>query len=340
MRQPHRLIWLWCAIFVVRAAADLRIWQPYFYQYAIMLFTLAVARTERGGADTAATLNVNRLIVAGVYLWSGLNKLNYRFMTAGLEAVPGLALLLSPVSEWISPQRLAVVSMVMPFVETAIGAGLIVGGRWRRISVAAAIAMHALVLLAIGPLGASVNRIVWPWNVAMILLVVLLFRQRDEVRARDVLWNARSRVHQVVFVLFLVCPLLSVFDFWPPSLSFRLYSYRLSTGDIYVTDALRTKLPPAIQAELQPISVYFDLGSAAGTHAPRVGPYVGGLNISDWSERELNAFVPPEPRIFAQVFGRVCALAPAPTDAILLVAAPPDILTGATRQSVYPCPAH
>jgi hypothetical protein len=334
--RPHRFIVAWCALFALRAAIDLSVWQPYLYQYAVMLLSLAlVAPGARSDRDDSAALNVNRLIVACVYFWSGLNKLNYRFLTAGLEAVPGLDALLLPLAHWVAPTSLTPLSMLMPFVETAMAAGLLFRPT-RKAAAAAAIAMHVLILLAIGPLGKNHNPVVWPWNVAMIAFVVLLFLRGADAPPLRIVWG-RWIFHRVVLVLFAICPLLGMAGLWPASLSFRLYTFRLATADVYVTESLRDRMPPATRAEVEPVSVSFTLAPTGGGAPAKVGPFVGGLNISDWSERELHAFIPAEPRAFQRVFEKVCALAQRPADALLLQVTPPDVLTGATRQSVSTC---
>jgi hypothetical protein len=202
----------------------------------------------------------------------------------------------------------------------------------------AAIAMHVLILLAIGPLGKNHNPIVWPWNIAMAAFVALLFLTKGDVPARRILWS-RSAFHRAALVLLGFCPLLGLVGLWPSSLSFRLYTFRLHTADIYVSESLRDRLPPAAQAAFEALSVYFSLETPDGGPAQKVGPFAAGVNVSDWSERELRAFLPPEPRAFERVFERVCALAREPTDALLLLVTPPDVFTGTTRQSVRVCAA-
>lgn len=325
-RQTQRYAALWCALFAIRAAFDLTVWQPYFYQYAAMLFAFCLLPRPTDA------INLDRLIMVSVYWWSGAHKLNYWFVSAGLNALPGLETLLTPLRPVVSLGLFEPIIVAIPLIEMAIGVGLLVGGRGRRLAVCAAIAMHSLVLLALGPLGRNQNPVVWPWNVAMIVLVLVLFAgdtaARDTYRA--ILWNPRARVHQFALIAFGLCPLLGAIGWWPAVLSFRLYSYRLPAADVYVTEALRTKLPAATQTLVEPVSVTFNTGR-------KLGSYVGGLNISDWSERELGAFVPPEPRVFAAVFDKVCALATTPTDAVLLRMTAPAILDGKTQQSLATC---
>ena len=65
----------------------------------------------------------------------------------------------------------------------------------------AAIAMHAFILLAIGPFGQNSNSVVWPWNIAMICFLLILFWHCRTCRPGNCL--AREGVYQrIVLVAF------------------------------------------------------------------------------------------------------------------------------------------
>ncbi len=84
------------------------------------------------------------------------------------------------------------------------------------------IAMHACILLAIGPLGHNANTVVWPWNIAMILFLLLLFRHGDP-SASEILWGS-TRFHRMALALLGLAPALSFFNVWDSYLSAALYS--------------------------------------------------------------------------------------------------------------------
>ena len=58
------------------AIQDQSRWQPWFYQYALMLLAITLAGSKRPDA----ALNTCCLIVAATYIWSGLAKLNPNFV--------------------------------------------------------------------------------------------------------------------------------------------------------------------------------------------------------------------------------------------------------------------
>src|SRR4029434_7136723 len=58
---------------LVLALEDQSRWQPWFYQYGARLAALAVAR------ESGDTLAAWRVVLVGLYLWSGIQKLNATF---------------------------------------------------------------------------------------------------------------------------------------------------------------------------------------------------------------------------------------------------------------------
>lgn len=311
-RRPWALVLVWCALFAARAVWDESTWQPYYYQYFFMLLLLAVA-AWRG--DDATALEVSRLVLASIYLWSGLHKLHYDFLHSGIATVfPRLAPLVPAVAApWIA--------LAMASLETAIGPGLLIR-RTRRLAMVTAIVMHAGLLAAIGPWGQNHNRIVWPWNVAMIVLLVVLFHREDAPvfapRVSPRAWAARG----IVLVFFVLGPLSSFAGLWPSYLAFKLYSLSIHTGTIFVTRPVADALTPAARGALVPAAV---------------GPYVGYLPVLAWSERELGAMLPPEPAVFKEVARRLCPLAPRPKDIMLVIEDPPARWTGAIERSAVWC---
>jgi hypothetical protein len=181
--------------------------------------------------------------------------------------------------------------------------------------------MHAFILVAVGPFGLSYNPVVWPWNVAMMAIILVLFRRARDVSAPAILLNHGFPLHVAAVALFAVLPGLSYLGLWPTYLSFRLYSEQYHQATISMTTAVRLKLPPSAR---QAVLLASD------------DPYDGHLNVMSWSENELGAFIPPEPRVFRAVARRVCALAEAPLDVRLIITAPADRWTGKmTRTTTY-----
>ncbi|MDR3700881.1 MAG: hypothetical protein P4L56_14645 [Candidatus Sulfopaludibacter sp.] len=114
-----------------------------------------------------SALQTCRLIVAATYFWSGLAKLNPNFFavvfpslfTTFVAAVPPL---------------ISHLAFLAPMVECGAGIGLLTT-RFRSPALFCAAGTHGFILLAIGPLGSRFNAVVWPWNLAMIAVLFVLF---------------------------------------------------------------------------------------------------------------------------------------------------------------------
>jgi hypothetical protein len=292
-------------------------WQPWFYQFLFMLAALALYPGD--GQDPKkreAVLNVCRLIVACTYLWSGLQKLNMSFVEDVFPWLvePLVALLPVSLEELIRPLGIAI-----PFVEAGIGLMLLT--RFRNAAVILALGMHVFILFCIGPFGHDWNTVVWPWNVAMMAFVVILFWRVEGFSSRRVLVSGVSPFHGLALLLFGIMPLFSFFGLWDSYLSASLYSGNTKSATIYVSEAVKSRLPgtirdPALKSQPDGINV---------------------VSITDWSFEELNVPPYPEDRVFKNVAGHVCAYAEEPSGVALAISGKPNPLDGSTEAEIYDC---
>lgn len=308
---PRPRWWAAAATFLglVLAADDQSRWQPWFFQYVAMLAALAVGR------DAADTLATWRAVLVGLYLWSGIQKLNVTFMA---HLFPWLV---QPVAGLLPPglQRgLLGGWIVVPVIEIAVAVGLLVP-RLRHAAVMTAIATHVVVLGLLGPLGHASNTVVWPWNVAMAALAALLFWHSAHP-ARHVLVPRRLGAHAAAVVVFGVLPALSFAGRWDAYLSGALYSGNLQAAALSVSDAVAARLP-----------------DAARRHVTRNRMNANVLDVWEWSMGELAVPSYPEDRIFRAVAREVCRLAAAPADVVLVVFGRPSALTGHRKISRRDC---
>lgn len=196
------------------------------------------------------------------------------------------------------------------------GAGLL-HPRTRKVSAVAVIAMHTAILVTLGPLGRSWNSVVWPWNLTMITLVVLLFGA-SSARPAQVLGLAppRSPMHVAIAFLFWFMPALSVFGLWDSYLSAALYSQNLRHGAVKVSADASARLPEEIRRHIESDSL---------------------LWLQDWALAELNAPVYPEARVFEKITRSLCKDAHAPDDFVLLETSKPDLFTGERTVTTLRC---
>ncbi len=293
--RPEPWIAAALAIAAYMALCDQSRWQPWFYQYCFMLAALA----WRG-----SSLNVCRLIVAAIYFWSGIQKFNPGFRG---DTLPWL---LEPFTRWLP---VTAIGYIAPAFESLLAPALL-ARRSRNGAVAAAIAMHVWILGSIGPWGHDSNRVVWPWNLAMMAFVLLLFWHSADFTPGDVL-----RANRFVLVLFGIAPVLSLAGIWDHYLSFALYSGNPHVATVYMADSIAGRLP----VELQEYINQNDSG-------------IDDLPVADWSYGELHVPAYPEMRVFRSVGRRVCDLAGNPAG-LLLIVQEKVTLFRRRRQLVYDC---
>jgi hypothetical protein len=293
--------WFIAAFLVIIAAfclMDQTRWQPWVFQYSFLL--AAVALYSWDSADIMGqtrTLNMARLIVAGTYIFSGLQKLNLNFMENDFPW------LVQPITKVLpsATHFLHLFGTAVPFVQVAFGIGLLTR-RFRRASLITAVAMHLFILAMFGPAGLDWNDIVWPWTAAMAIFDILLFSNPPEFSWREIVWRRRDPCHAAAVALFAVLPALSFFNLWDSYLSSALYSGNLTEAQIYLTDAGKASLPAAIRS--RPV---------------RTSPDTNVLNLQRWAIEDLNVTPYPETRVYKEIARSVCGDLRDPTQLVLIV---------------------
>jgi uncharacterized membrane protein YphA (DoxX/SURF4 family) len=252
--------------------------QPWVQQYAALLVCLGLGLWR--GAETTvqrAALDACRLVLVATYFWSGMQKLNPGFRDDVLPWFTG------PLQGWTHVHEVALFGYLLPFVEILAGLCLLLPTA-RRFAVLVIVGMHAFVLLMLGPLGNNWNAVVWPWNIAQAVAVVLLFAGAA-TRPKNVI-VPRSLAHATVILVFGILPALSFFGLWDSYASMALYSGNIAKGYLLCD---RTAA-----ARLKAMGAYFRSSS------------VSTLDIYAWSFEELKVPPYPEPRIYIGVARGLC----------------------------------
>jgi hypothetical protein len=304
-----KLIVAFLALAVYLCLVDQSRMQPWFYQYCVLLAACAIC-----GGNKTRLLNTASLLIALVYFWSGIQKIGVGFVDRVFPAMinPYLNTLIG--RSTVLPRA---VIAALPVLEILIGMGLLTR-RFRNISVVLAVLMHVSILLLLIPL--KLNTVIWPWNVAMLVLVAALFWRRRDVSMSELLVPREAGFQLIVLILFGALPLLSFFDLWDSYLSASLYSGHLPVAVIRFNDKVRERLPPEVQN-------YVENGSG--------GEW--SINPMRWSLRELNVPAYPESRVFKRIGKSVCAFAEDPSDVRLTIYSKPHRLTGERTSATYSC---
>ncbi|MFT3796241.1 hypothetical protein [Flavobacterium sp.] len=210
---PYKKILYFVAIAVELVACifDQMRWQPWEYQYLLTLvFFVYYYRNPK------AFLEIFGALLALTYFFSGLHKFNEAFLSEIWENILRRLLNLVPGQSGL----LFYSGYFLAAVECAVGVGLLFFKN-KRPFVYLCFGMHLALLYMLGPLGINFNEVVWPWNIAMILLVWTVFYKQPVVLTKAIV---RPVFNKAVLVLIGICPLLNFVGLWDDYLSFSLYS--------------------------------------------------------------------------------------------------------------------
>jgi hypothetical protein len=319
VRRAHRVSAIAVASLSLLIFFDQMRLQPWVYQYLLLLGALTLHREKtKDGPSPDHTLGQLQIVVAALYIWSGVQKLNFSFSH---EVLPKL---LAPLQSVLSAVHMPLVAtgIGVALVETLIGCGLLVR-RIRELCVWLAVAMHGLILGLLMTRG--YNSVVWAWNAALALIVVALFL-RSETTPWQTLrnWsaiNTTARLAQAVVIASALLPVLSFWGWWDMCLSGALYSGNTAVAVVRINEAAYKKLPQTAQRQV------FRTKSDGMQILP----------LFEWSMAELNVPPYPEPRIFRRLTSQVCKLAEGDSEVELVMKERPTILDGSYQVSRVSC---
>ena len=261
--------------------------QPWFYNYNLILFILLFYKERVDEPNNYNSIFITiQLIVALVYIYSGLQKFNTQFIDVSLKYI------FSPFEHIFTERQLNLIFKLgrgIPYLELLIGFGLLFKPA-RYLAIPLVITMHVLILILLGPFGNNYNQVIWPWNITMIILNVLLFANVKRDTFFDISLLFKYIYFYIVVLLMLVLPFFSFTNKYDSYLSSSLYSGNTNGCILVLTDKAYQKLPYYIK--------YFT------TKAPNYNV----ISIKNWAITELNVPCVPEYRIFDAVQKEIITL--------------------------------
>jgi len=299
--NPRIAIYAFAALLLLLAVFDQTRWQPWAYLYLFLLLALVCFSGKSDDVQSAEnSLNICRLMVVATYFYSGLQKLNPHF-AAGMASLAG-----HMARRW---PELQMFGWLMAGVETGIALALLTH-RFRNLAVACGIVMHGFVLLVFGFVYRW-NSVIWPWNVVMMALLVLLFWNTD-FSFLQVIWANPLRFQKFALLLFGLLPALSFFGWWDSYLSASLYSANIPMANIFMSHQVKNQLPQRIQRYVKQL------------------PEGDVLKIQDWALGELN--VPPYPaaRVYRALGAEICRYSHNSPDVMLVLQEKDTLLSKGT----------
>lgn len=245
------------------AIEDQTRWQPWFYQYLVMILILT---TSAKRPDRA--LDGCRLVLSFTYFWSGIQKLNITFCTS---LVPWLFT--------TTPDAGKIAGIACALLEALMGIALLVPPL-RRIAVILIAIMHFQLMHLL--YRHDWNSVVWPWNFVMPILCLLLFWKCSANGTRILLPNSIGKT--LAIVLFGILPSLNFAGYWDTYLSAALYSGNTPRGILRLTANQWKRLPEKVRL----LAVY-------------EGADLYELEVLQWSIGSTNVACYPEVRVYRQI---------------------------------------
>lgn len=228
--------------------------QPWAYQFVLVALVLALSPPR-------AAVGWLRVLVISFYFHSAITKLDYSFAhTLGQQFLSVLAepLGLTP-SAWSETPRV-LATLAFPAGELVVALALCFA-RTRTLGLAAAVALHVLLLVILGPWGLNHKPGVLLWNLYFIVQDLLLFwpiRPRAATATNDLSVEARPpRAPLAVRGMLLAAialPMLEPtgwFDMWP---SWGLYASSAERVQLLIHRSDEAKLPTELSAYIDPLS--------------------------------------------------------------------------------------
>lgn len=222
--------------------------QPWAWEFAILLSVMALLPASRAVVGL-------RLVVASLYLHSGLSKLDVTFLTTHGES---LLSVIPATFGWDFAEAPEMVRRILvallPLGEIAVAVGLCFP-QTRRIAKWGSIGMHLTLLWILGPWGLDHQPGVLIWNGFFIAQNLILFAHFPETRPSGSLktdspaepprWRIGLGYGWVAMVILL--PFLEpfgLFDHWP---AWAVYASRPERTFVYVAEDRVPDLPPELQ---------------------------------------------------------------------------------------------
>lgn len=279
--------------------------QPWAYEY-LLIFIVYLRHDWKNENQTARnqTVGLAQIVIAGIYVWSGIQKMNWNFAH---EVLPELLVPVQNLFPAFQPPT-TFLSIAIPLTEFSIGCGLFFR-KTRNVAVCLAVLMHVFIVSLL--IAKNYNSIVWFWNLTLIFADVFAF-WKSGVSLREILKNERFSARKIIICAAVALPLLNFFGFWDSFLSGAYYAGNVEIPAIRINEQVFAKLPPVAK------SVVFQ----TKTSGDRILP------LFEWSIADTNAPVYLEQRVFEKCLKEVCKLQDNGSDAELIIRKRPSIIDG------------
>ena len=203
-------------LYVALVLLDLHRLTPYMIVYLGIFTSLILLKYDSSILYTALLI-----IASGIYIFSGLHKLNPGFVT---HIAPRLWFHSLPIN------YTETIGYTFAVLEILSGLLLLIP-LTRKYASILLIIMHTIVIWKLGPWKLDWNIIVIPWNIMMVMILIYLFRKSTFSTFR--IGSAKSIV-TLLGIFFWLLPGLSQILWIPENLSMKLYSGTSKNGYLVI----------------------------------------------------------------------------------------------------------
>lgn len=195
--------------------------QPWVYFYIIFFIGLVISE------DTKETNKFLRLVLVGVYFWSGIHKMNPIFREVIFESILIDGLKIESVETVSSAKQFY---LLVPFLEI-LTAVFLAFQRTKKVGVYLGLLGHLFILYYL-VFGLQGNWVIIPWNIFLMIVLVFLFYQN-----KSKFEFPKSNFSKIILGLcFLILPVGYFVGITDHSLSFGLYDGKLKNIYLLKTD--------------------------------------------------------------------------------------------------------
>ncbi len=260
---------------IISCLLDQNRWQPWEYQYIFTLFILLINKTKY-------VAQVYIFLMALIYFFSGINKFHPNFLWMVWDNMILQGFFKLPIN--IAHNYLLYKSgYVLALLEFCCGIGILYAP-YRKKCATVLITMHLFILLFVGPFGLQYNKAIWPWNVCMVMQLLLIVQpNKQPILPLSTLlfkWN------KLVLICWALLPILSIWSLWDNYLSSNLYSGTLPKAVICIADSSKTTN----------LKKYYNKADLLHKCNGKVL-----INLQTWSMMEMEAPVYPQMRVYKKI---------------------------------------
>lgn len=257
---------------VASCLLDQNRWQPWEYQYLLtFLFHFFYFKNQK------QFVNYFSFLLIVIYLNSGLHKLNGSFLYVVWEQMI-LIKFFGFNSNQISNTFCHFAGLSLGLIEVTAALGCLFFKN-KKIYALLLIGMHLFILILVSPIiGVNYNAIILPWNVLMIILILIVFYNNETSLSFN---NLLKSFNIIPFIILGILPFFCFLGLYDNFFSFNLYSGSLKYFRICVDE---NRISPAYKQ-------YFS-NKKSFCSTKKV------ISGNDWSLKEMNVVIYPEVRFY------------------------------------------